>query len=327
MKKLALLFTLSALLVTSCIPQDQGDDTYTNVYAGIQIYDAATTTYNLALDAPEAAFRLGILLAEMEAQGIEMADGEPQDWSQLKDFKFSYDKITYNLKEFLFGIDDSVKLERKGDTYYLTFGNDKFQFGYGIFDHYTRSGTFIIETHGLALTETTANEPWRISVGEKGMAYGGTSSTTKQCNSNVWYEGDGNFGLVTPQFESYYDASPTITSSWISLINIEISDFTSLSLDDLEGASYTVTIDPMTGGDSMTGLKMSFATGGVINKEITPLLYKPSTNALNPISGAEEVKLTGKYNEYMFPSPFVKVEWTSGVATVYYNDFIYNTAI
>ncbi len=332
MKKIIALFTLSTLFLTSCLSQLESDSTYTNVYAGIQIYDAALTTHTLALDAPEAAFRLAILLAEMEEQGIEMADGEAQDWTLLEDFEFSYNGVSYNLKEFFFGYDDSVTLQREGNDYYLTFGTDTYQYGTAIFDHYTRCGTFIIKTSGRNLLDTTSTSAWSIELGDEGMIYLSSSdyttfATSTNLNSNIWYEGDGTIGMVTSNFGSYYESSSTITSSWTSLIYIAISDFTTLALDDIDGATYTVTIDPMTTGTAINGLEMTYGTGGVVSNASTPLLYMPSVNALNAITGTEEVMLTGTYNEYLFPSPFVEIVWEAGCATVYYDGYSYDTSI
>ncbi len=332
MKKIIAIFTLSTLLLTSCLSQLESDNTYTDVYAGIQIYDAALTTHTLALDAPEAAFRLAILLAEMEAQGLEMADGEAQDWTLLEDFEFSYNGVSYNLKEFLFGKDDSVTLTREGNDYYVTFGTDTYQYGSGIFDHYIRCGTFVIKTYGLNLLDTSPSNAWGIELGEDGMEYLSSSdyeafATSTHISSNIWYEGDDSIGMVTSNFESYYESSSTITSSWTSLIYVNISDLTTLALDDIDGATYTVTIDPLTMGTAINGLEMNYGTGGVVNDASTPLLYMPSVNALNAITGTEEVKLTDTYNEYLFPSPFVEIVWNAGCATVYYNGYSYNTSI
>ncbi len=334
MKRFSILIATLALFAASCTPKSGFDDNgYSDVYPGIQLYNVASTTNSLALDGPEIAFRLAILLDEAADQGFEIKDGEI-DWKELKKFTFPYNKKEYNLKDFFFGSSNMSTIIKDGDTFTIKYGDDKgtYQFGYGVLDRYLRSGAFTIDTRGVDLLETTSSsDAWRVNISSSELKYGnsqgGTLAISKRSDGYVWYQGEGEFGMASVAYECNYADSPNVTSKWLSEAELEIDDYTSLKLSDLKEAEFEFTVKPTTGGTAINGLDMKYATGGLLSREPSPLTFDPSSTVLNIVDGTEELILEGTYSELIYPAKNVIITWNKGAASIEYNDVVYKSAL
>lgn len=334
MKRISILWATLSLLIISCTPKSGFDDNgYSEVYPGIQLYNVATTTNSLALDGPEMAFRLAILLEEAEVQGLELKDGEIE-WKDLKKFEYPYNDKDYNLKDFFFGSSNMSTITKDGDKYIIKYGDSQgtYQFGYGVLDRYLRSGSYTIDTRGVKLVETTSSsDAWRINNSSSEIKYGnsngGTLAITKSINGYLWHVNEGKFGMASIAYECNYADSPNVTSEWSSEAELEVKNYLSLKLSDLKETEYEFSVKPTTGGTAINGLEMKYATGGLLSQEMNDVSFKPSASVLNIIDGVEVVLLEGTFSEYVYPAKEVIVTWKNGVASIKYNDVEYKNSL
>ncbi len=333
MKKFLCILSIAALTLMSCsdLTDSYDDGGYSDVYAGILIFDVASATNTLALDGAGVALRLAMILEEMESQGIEVVEGSEQSWDELSDFEFGYNSTDYNLKEFLFGDEEQLVITKSGDEYEIAYcgPSSTNYYGRALFDSYYRNGSYLVDTKGLSLDETDSENAWEVSLSGSDMNYGSISSAEDYAIASsiavsVWYQGEGCFVMENALFEASYAALTSVTTDWYSKAELTISDYVSLESDDLDDVTFSYNIITGTGGTALSGLTMTYSTGGNLFSE-DPLTYKPSEAAYTTISGTEEIELTGTYSETLYPSPYVSIEWYMGYVTVSYNECTYST--
>ncbi len=337
MKKLFLFLSAIALFVSCNSNDDYSDSGLSKVTPGILMYNTASLTNMFATDGASVALRLEILLSEMEAQGLEVLEGDAQNWNKMEDFTFPLVEEDYNLKEFLFNKPTlTTNIAKNGNIFTITYGDNVSAFSTGQFDSTVRSGSLEIDTKGVSLLEATASNPWTVTtLLDKKMVYIIKSNSSyspdtyihaTNVNLDIWCDGNGSFSFISDEFEAISTTSTSgstsegIESDWSSIGNITIPEFVSFALEDLVGSKYQYTINEGTGGTSFSGLTMNYVTGGLGAVGVNPITYNPSKNAYYIQAGTEEVELTGTYDEKYFPSPYVSVTWNSGSATVEYDN-------
>ena len=315
MHKLLLSVAVAAAsILTGCVSSDSYENPYAPIMPGIQIHGAGWEQTNLALDPAGVALRLEMLLAQAEA--------EDKPINQLEG---KYKGVSYNLKDgLLFGIGTTIASSGEG-VYTITYtGNSK-----GALDYFYRRGCYVIDTHGVRLTEAV-DTPWTIT--QDKMECWTTDSYGNRTQYDI-YAWDAisirRNGLVYEIVGSGFEASllnyKNFTSDWDSNFKWQV-ELPEKSEDDLKidqkyDLRYSLVAEGtflLYGGGSGTvfssfnGVNPASMT---YNVSITsPLKWIPSkTQYYNQVvSGVETVTLTSPsdYNASDYPSPKVVVTRT-----------------
>ncbi len=230
------------------------------------------------------------------------------------------------------GTDELTVISRDGDQFKITYGDPDSTTSYssGTYDSYRRRGSFIVDTKGVMLSNTTTDNPWTISVYGESMEYASDDSNSTVAevtysNTELYSKGVGSFAYVLNGFEGYFSIDEDIRANWSGSGSFIISDFKNLTVDELLGSTYSLTVSPNTGGMSLNGVEVSYATGGLTSDvSAEPLVLSPSTNGYGYVSGSEQVAFTGAYDEEYFDVTSVSVKWYENAATVTYGDYKYS---
>lgn len=307
-----------AALFTGCM--NSGGD-YTNPYdpimPGVRIYNSAWTQTTLALDPVGVAIRLEMLLAEAQdtGKGIDELTGE-------------YDGGMYRLKsQLLFGSGTSIVSAGNG-VYEITYVGSELP----RLDNFQRKGTYIVDTKGVRLSDSSQAEPWTVTIGGNGrmdcwtmveqgsrieytIVDAGTVSISKN-DAGPFY------GIVVEHFKSYVMHESEFTSDWggkfewMPEIKQDgekaderpmVSPLSYLNLTNATFQLYGSAVGEV--GSSFNG---TTATHMSYNVPVTaPLKWSPAnTMPYNLVIGGTESAAITSYSDYdknEFPSPMVTV--------------------
>ncbi len=315
MKKLFALLSILSLFTYSCV-KEYDDGGYSEVNPGLSIYTMGSTTNDLSLDGVSIAMRLGIVLAQLEQQGITIVDGVEPEWELMESFTFPLNNTKYNIKDFLLGY--STSITKINNKYTIEYGSNN-TYSAGIFDNYQRRGIFTIDTRDLSLAKTAEIIPWKISISSQ-VDYSGVIEVV-DADMELYHHQDGTFNYTINSFKAYNNSDDINLADWHGAGSITIEGYVDLSIDNLIASRYLLAILPVTGGTTLSGSELAFATGGLTNEvPSSPLIYSPSTIGYGTESGIEQLMLVGDYNESVYPTPSVVVEWSQGSsATILYN--------
>lgn len=300
MKKILSVMALTALFLSGCI---KNDDTFRKelerVAPGLNIYDAARKQTDFSMQPANAAFRLGILLAEADKQAA--ADGEEVD----------FQKITYkdkNVKDALFG--SMTKIEKSGDAgdYRITYNDNTQLFGFYF------KGSLIVKTGNVPLADTNTNNDTAWTVEYDGfkvisVSNYGTWTSVVEFNdgeTRLYANGDGSYTVGLANMDLNVENSQ-IHSDWSGSYRLR-PEANGIAYSDCAGQNFSVT-------GNFSG-PMLMALDKTSTTQPTKASYKLSNGVYRfggqIFSGTVVCRLTGygEYDESYYVSPEVTVTIT-----------------
>ncbi|MFI3319975.1 MAG: hypothetical protein SNH01_04185 [Rikenellaceae bacterium] len=330
MRKLFSFFTIALLsaAVVSCDKYEDFDDYgFTDTYTGLLLIDQVYETNAYAMDGLSVAMRFAILQGEMAASNLAFdadgnlvdGDGTPQSgWSAIGTYTFAnYSTKDYNKKHLLFSLNgeggDISRLESGSDKFTVTYGLDDGTHTQGALDNVLRKGTYIIDTKGKKLSETTAStdDCWEVTLlnnsSDSEMTF--ATSTSYASTASIKVEESDTEDEYRYRVYLYMSSDGVITY----MINYFAGRYSSYSATATWGVSGSVTLPGIAIGQDITmtntisaeiqhqvsstgiTLAQSYMTYQTIANEgvgfyNTPLKYIASTTYLQPCGGSEYVQ-------------------------------------
>lgn len=342
------IFSTTLLLITTltfsgCWDNDTLDEDYISVYPGLTLYVGATNTNEIALDGVSIGMRLGLLINEIEQSGedltITTTEGEEPAWDALGSYSFS--SVSVNRKKLLLGDDDEVAIWRDAtdeNIYYIKYGKTDDGLDYHTqawFDNLYRRGTFMIDTKGIKLEETTIENPWAINAATGAITYSSGSSVLYTANYTCDYSSateiyfgildetadeedqvKGLFYSITAIAPSIYDSSDS-DAYWTMNGSVEIVDYDvetdTFNIENTHDKRYY--LDIYGTGTPMGVPSMTFTTN-------TPIEMRPETTGFIKYNSYMTIKLTSTSSEYDATSVYVEIRNDGGM-NVEYNGVTY----
>ncbi len=283
---------LAALTFTSCLNEDDNDNSYAKILPGMQIYDLATVQNSAAMQPANAAMRLAVLLAEAEKQ--RTAAGEEYEPTPLDELKVGDKKV----QETLFGIGTQVELLDNNTSYRVTYPSSVKMFGFYF------SGSLVVNTNGLPLGDTAADTAWSVDTDEFVVISETGSYSRRNITFNggelLLYNSGSNYTVSASRMDLCY-AGSDIHSSWGGSYHLVPDGTLSLAYSDCGGKPFSVRCT-MEGG-SIHALNGTAAT---------PMCYSLADGSKYYLGGmlisgrvAAELTASGTYDALSFPSPRV----------------------
>ncbi len=301
---ISLMATLSATIFVGCsdLWMDNYDPTYDTVYPGIVIYEYASAANNFAVDGVSVAMRLAVLLEELDAAGMEMAeggtdtlvsseDGSSKSWSDLD--RFEYWEAQVDKRAFLFGDSRDISISRgEGEAagVYTIFYDKDDTSGHvsASLDINDRSGAYVIDTKGKLLSQTSLiSDGWEVSSSEENpvqLGYAGEQEIGAEFvyyESKIWYSGSGTFkfSLITTLNTRTDGAEDVDWGVYDESCSITFEDYVNLLIENLSECDMSITM--ATAGTTLSGYEMKFVT-------VDPVVYNYYASPYNSISAKIE---------------------------------------
>ncbi len=322
-------FTIALLsaAVVSCDKYEDFDDYgYTDTYVGIKLIDQAYETNAYAMDGVSVAMRFAILQGEMVASGLEFdvdgnlvdTEGNLQDgWSKIGTYTFSnYSTTEYNKKQLLFSLNgeggEISRLESGSDKFTVTYGDEDGKHTQGALDNVLRKGTYIIDTKGKKLSETTsAVDCWEVTLlgnsDDSEMTFATSTSTSSTASIKIeetdtveedrllvylYMSVDGVISFAVEDFKGRYSSYST-TATWDMAGEITLPGIVAgQDITMTNTISAEILLDVTGSGITLAQSYLTYQT--VANDGAgfydTPLKYIASTTYLQPCGGSEYIQ-------------------------------------
>lgn len=305
MKKIVLFAVLAALGLSSCLKKDDTYERLKPVMPGLEICQRARTQNHMALQPVNAAFRLGMLLAEA---------GDEEDLSRVV-----YQGGT--VIGLLF--DNLTTVEKVDNGYRITFKPDIVGA-----DGFARSGSLLVKTNGVAqLADTDSEHFWEVVPVEFDMRAMVNSSfqtvhLTGGRSSRVYANGDGTYTLVAESIIVGFDQTD-YASDWTARITVEPADG-SLKYSACAGKDYKV----RGSAEGVTCFSFDSSSPVSLSYQLTDATYRTITSIR---TGTESAALTSSnYSTATFPAREVEIGWSLGdnnrrLQTIRYNGSVVTT--
>lgn len=305
MKKIVLFAVLAALGLSSCLKKDDTYERLKPVMPGLEICQRARTQNHMALQPVNAAFRLGMLLAEA---------GDEEDLSRVV-----YQGGT--VIGLLF--DNLTTVEKVDNGYRITFKPDIVGA-----DGFARSGSLLVKTNGVAqLADTDSEHFWEVVPEEFDMRAMVNSSfqtvhLTGGRSSRVYANGDGTYALVAESIIVGFDQTD-YASDWTARFTVEPADG-SLKYLACAGKDYKV----RGSAEGVTCFSFDASSPVSLSYQLTDATYRAITSIR---TGTESAALTSSnYSTATFPAREVEIGWSLGdnnrrLQTIRYNGSVVTT--
>lgn len=231
MKKIFAFLLLAMVTLTSCLDSENPYEKYDPILPGLEIYELAYSQFDLAIQPAHAAFRLAILLAEAEKQGMMDTFLEVKDGDRT-------------VKDILFGRTTSVqRLASPENAYRITYAP---QFSV---HEYFYEGSLLVKTGGLQLAETApvGDAPQRVWSVEcenfkiqipgsyPAVIYDFKGAGTTQ----LYTSATGEYVIDLSDMDLYSNIS-RLTSNWGGMLSLlPLNETHSLAYSDCKGADFS----------------------------------------------------------------------------------------
>ncbi len=295
--KFLLVASIASFAFTSCLgSDDDGQTVPETILRGVEIYNIANGQSIYAVDPVNIAFRLNALLTDKQLQdAATLDDVRTESGNGEKTYLFGGTRIEENYNGVV------------GD-YKLTFEMAGTK---GQYDR-TRDGSVIISTGGKLLTDLAASgSMWIVDFSDAQKLryfYSTTESITVESAEDYTIRAeDGGYVVEMKNYKSYVRSN--WASSWTGMYTVKPDTDDLLSMKNLKKSIFKVGI--YASGKSM------FDMGGkqpVMRLETTrDLAYKPEggmkDGSVYKYEGSENVTISGDYDQKVYPSNFVIVEY------------------
>ncbi len=303
--KFLLCASIASVALTSCLGNDDdgGQTVPDTILRGIEIHNIANGQSIYAIDPVNIAFRLNALLTDKQLQDAPtLEDVRTESGNGEKTYLFGGTRIEENYN----GVE--------GD-YRLTFEMAGTQ---GQYDR-RRDGSVIIKTGGKLLTDLAASGGvWVVDFSDAQKLryfYSNTESiTVESADDYIIKAEDGGYVVEMKNFKSYVRSN--LASSWTGMYTVKPDTDDLLSMKYLKKSIFKVGI--YTSGKSM------FDLGGkqpVMRMETTrDFAYKPEVGmrdgSVFKYDGSVNVTISGDYDQKLYPSNFVIVEYKANGSVV-----------
>ncbi|WP_418992160.1 hypothetical protein [Alistipes sp.] len=285
MKKLLFFTLFAALGLGSCLDKDDTYERLKPVMPGLEIVQRARTQNHLAMQPANAAFRLGMLLAEA---------GDEED---LGSVMYAGGTVIGQL------FDNLTTVEKVDAGYRITFRPDIVGA-----DGYARSGSLLVKTNNVAqLADTDAGHFWEVIPEEFDMktVTNGSLSTvhlTGGRSSRVWANGDGTYTVAAKNIIVGFDQAD-YASDWTAQFTVKPAD-ASLKYSACAGKDYEVEGN----AEGVSCFSFDGQSAVSLSYELTDATYRTIT-AIR--TGTEAASLiSSNYNTATFPAREVLIEWS-----------------
>lgn len=232
-----------------------------------------------------------------------------------------------NLKGFFFG-QQAIISDGEAGVYIIAYKGENAS-NYAM-DPYTRTGSFAVNTHGLALEDTDVTTGWTIEwVKDSNIAtikYSDVAVVLSNTGNTSVHRDGGGYVMAFSNLNCY--KSITYKSDWTGQFTLVPEKSGDLSLQTLKSSKFTM--NGFGSGQSFTTFDGKVAAD--MSYDVSDGEYNPSRTAyaVRIIGGTEVAKLTNasQYNSATYPSDVVTYKWrvvdNTLLWTIAYNDVLVN---
>lgn len=213
MKKLFMMLSASLVLFSTACNKD-AEAHYFGEYAdlkpGMAIYNAAATQQLVSLDPAAVAIRLAMLLDEAAEQNLP-----------IEEVQVHISPRDYLLKELLFGREVGIETVEGTEEEPAEPGLYRITYVHAApasIDTYRREGSYLIRTHGLSLTESSADMPWVVMPEELLYLNSGNSDSERFVITGgairLHAAGAGIYAIGLDGLKASFEVSERFASAW-----------------------------------------------------------------------------------------------------------------
>lgn len=313
MKKLS-LFALAALLIFAVGCNSDAEEHYFGEYSdlkpGMLIYNAVSTQQLVAMDPTAVALRLAMLLDEAALKGADPDEVE-----------IRIGERNLLLKDLLFG--RSVKIEEVALEESPEEGSGLYRITYtnaapATVDSYRREGSYLIHTQGLSLTESSEQQPWRVTPEEQLYLYMGAGDSErfilKGGTTELYASDSGVYAIRLRESGASFEVTEQFTSAWSGDFTLTTSTITGdLAYSNHRKDTYNFWGEAE--GPTFYAFNNASRTRMYYRiDEANRMSWQPSVSGSNvlAVSGVEYCRLTHAedYPAEIYPAPDVSVSRT-----------------